>query len=198
VLAEFVTSSPERYKYFTMVASGPRRDDAALLSGGPEDFGLFYARHEAPILRFFMRRVRGVDAAADLCAETFARALESRRTFDPGLGEARAWLFGIARHVLAQSLTSGRVRDETRVRLQLEPLVIDDESITRLSELADDVAVQALQELPGEQREAITRRVLEEREYSELAVELECSESVIRKRVSRGLRALRERLEGTT
>jgi RNA polymerase sigma-70 factor (ECF subfamily) len=40
-------------------------------------------------------------------------------------------------------------------------------------------------------------RVLEERDYQELARTLDCSESVVRQRVSRGLRSLRERLERT-
>jgi len=40
-------------------------------------------------------------------------------------------------------------------------------------------------------------RVLEERDYHELARTLDCSESVVRQRVSRGLRSLRERLERT-
>ncbi|HEX2703744.1 MAG TPA: RNA polymerase sigma factor [Solirubrobacteraceae bacterium] len=178
------------------MSSSPRSDDAALLSGGPEEFGRFYLRHEAHVLRFFIRRVRGLDTAADLCAETFARALEHRRSFDPRRGEGRAWLFGIARHVLAESLAKGRVLDETRVRLEFEPLVIDDDSLERLSTLADDVAMQALRELPGEQREAVEARVLEDRAYGELAVTLECSESVVRQRVSRGLRSIRDRLDG--
>jgi RNA polymerase sigma factor (sigma-70 family) len=171
-------------------------DDAALLAGGAEGFGHFYVRHEGYVLRFFVRRVRPVDAAADLCAETFARALEHRSSFDPARGEGRAWLFGIARHVLADSAAKGRVLDETRVRLRLEPLVLDDGAIARLTELSDDVAMEALSELPDEQRDAIAGRVLHDRDYSELAVTLKCSESVIRQRVSRGLRAIRDRLEG--
>jgi RNA polymerase sigma-70 factor (ECF subfamily) len=181
-----------------MDSSDPRSEDAALLSGGPEAFGRFYLRHEEYVLRFFLRRVKGLEAAADLCAETFARALEHRRSFDPGRGEGRAWLFGIARHVLAESAATGRVLDETRVRLAFEPLRIDADSLERLSELADDVAMQALRELPGEQREAVEGRVLEDRDYRELAVRLKCSESVVRQRVSRGLRAIRDRLDGAS
>src|SRR6202035_3794226 len=40
-------------------------------------------------------------------------------------------------------------------------------------------------------------RVLDEQGYDEIAAELECSESVVRKRVSRGLAALRTRLGAT-
>jgi RNA polymerase sigma-70 factor (ECF subfamily) len=163
--------------------------------GGAEEFGAFYLRHETDVLGFFLRRVGGAEVAADLCAETFARALESRGSFDPSRGEARAWLFGIARHVLAESLEKGRVLDETRVRLGLEPLVIDDDDVARLVQLAEGPAVRALEDLPGEQRDAITGRVLEDRTYRDLEVALQCSQSLIRQRVSRGLRAMRDRLE---
>jgi RNA polymerase sigma-70 factor (ECF subfamily) len=181
-----------------MSSAGDQAADGALLAGGPQEFGAFYLRHEANVLGFFLRRVGRAELAADLCAETFARALESRRSFDPQRGEPRAWLFGIARHVLAESLERGRVLDATRVRLAFEPLVIGDEDIARLEELAEQPAVAALEQLPSEQRDAITGRVIDERAYDELAASLRCSNSLVRQRVSRGLRALRERLEGAS
>ncbi|MBA3263516.1 MAG: hypothetical protein H0T69_13805 [Thermoleophilaceae bacterium] len=45
------------------------------------------------------------------------------------------------------------------------------------------------------QGEAIRARIVEERDYSEIAKDLRCSEAVIRKRVSRGLASLRDRME---
>jgi RNA polymerase sigma-70 factor (ECF subfamily) len=177
---------------------GSDRDpDEVLLAGSPEQFGEFYLRHEAGILGFLLRRAGRVEVAADLCAETFARALAHRQSFDPALGESRAWLFGIARHVLAESLAKGRVLDETRVRLALEPLVIDDDDVARLAELAEQPALGALEQLPDEQRAAVRGRVIDERGYDELAASLRCSASLVRQRVSRGLRAMRDQLEDT-
>jgi RNA polymerase sigma factor (sigma-70 family) len=182
------------YKYRLM--GSERGDfDGDLLAGGAEEFGAFYLRHERDVLAFFLRRAGGADVAADLCAETFARALEGRRSFDRRRGEARAWLYGIARHVLAESLHKGRVIDETRRRLRLEPLVIDDNDLARLAVLAEEPVVQALQELPRDQRDAVMGRVVEDRDYEDLAVSLRCSKSLVRQRVSRGLRALRDRME---
>jgi RNA polymerase sigma factor (sigma-70 family) len=68
------------------------------------------------------------------------------------------------------------------------------EEIERLVDQHGDVT-QALEDLPVDQREAVRGRVLDDRSYRELAVSLQCSESVVRQRVSRGLRSLRERLE---
>jgi RNA polymerase sigma-70 factor (ECF subfamily) len=169
--------------------------DVELLSGDAEAFGRFYERHEDFVLSVFLRRCGSAEVAADLTAETFARALAGRKGFDPTRGEPRAWLYGIARNVLADSLSRGRVEDRARRELGLQRLSLDDEAIVRIEELTGDAALAALEELPDDQRIAVSGRVLEEVEYEELATALRCSASVVRKRVSRGLRALRERLQ---
>ena len=51
-----------------------------------------------------------------------------------------------------------------------------------------------MERLTPDQRAAIAAHVLEERPYDQIAVELETSEAVVRKRVSRGLAAMRERM----
>jgi RNA polymerase sigma factor (sigma-70 family) len=173
------------------------RSDADLLHAEPAALGEFYRRHERDVLRFFLHWTRSPEVAADLMAETFAIVLESRTRYQPELGAARAWLFGIARNVLARSARRGRVEDETRRRLGLAPLVVSDDAIDRIEALSggDESAVEALGELSVLLREAVSGRVIEERDYKELAVSLSCSESVVRQRVRRGLLRIRERLE---
>jgi RNA polymerase sigma-70 factor (ECF subfamily) len=170
-------------------------EDAFLSASG---FSAFYRRFERPLLGFFVRATGRPDLAADLAAETFARALECVDSYDPARGRADQWLFGIARNVLSTSYRHGRVDAAARERLGLPTLVLDDhaiEAIVRLSAGQDD-ATLALAELPHEQQRAIEARVLEERDYAEIAHQLRCSEAVVRQRVSRGLRALRTRLAG--
>jgi DNA-directed RNA polymerase specialized sigma24 family protein len=75
--------------------------DAQLLGRAdcdPDAFALFYARHERAVVTFVGSMVRDAERVVDATAETFARAYESRRSFS-GEG-ARAWLLGIARHVV--------------------------------------------------------------------------------------------------
>ena len=55
-------------------------------------------------------------------------------------------------------------------------------------------ALELLENLTPAQREAIEAHHLEERGYTEIAADLCCSESVVRKRVSRGLAALHAQL----
>jgi RNA polymerase sigma factor (sigma-70 family) len=175
--------------------------DAELLELTARDaqaFGVFYDRFEAELLAFLYRATGRADIAADLTAEVFAAALRSVHGFDPGLGSARAWLFGIARHELADTWRRGRVEDRARRSLEIEALVLSDAALARIeTELgaARGDALELMESLPDEQRQAIQGRVLEDRDYTELAEALQCSPSVVRQRVSRGLRTLRARME---
>lgn len=172
------------------------RADAELLAGDAAAFGAFYERHEDFVLSLFVRWGARGELAADLAAETFARALAGRRSFDRTRGEPRGWLCGIARNVLSESRARGRVQDRVRRALGCERLVLDDQALARIDALSGEEALTALQELPEDQRHAVAGRVLAETGYEELAAALRCSQSVARQRVSRGLRALRQRLEG--
>jgi RNA polymerase sigma factor (sigma-70 family) len=168
------------------------------LSSDPRAFVAFYRLFERRVLGFFMRATRRSELAADLTAETFARALEAVESYDPSRGRADQWLFGIARNVLGASYREGQVQSAARERLGLPQLVLDDhasETIARLTE-GEEQATVALAQLSEEQRQAIEAHVVQDRDYADIAAELRCSEAVVRQRVSRGLRTLRTRLAG--
>jgi RNA polymerase sigma factor (sigma-70 family) len=163
--------------------------------GEPSAFGVFYRRHEDRVLGYFLARVGDPEVAADLTAETFAAALASAHRFRSRKKKpASAWLFGIARHKLAMSRRSGRVEARARRRLGMAPLVLTDEAIGRIEEL-DRTALALVDDLPVDQQDAVKARVIDERDYPEIAKDLRCSEAVVRKRVSRGLGTLRARME---
>lgn len=187
-----------------MGAIDPRSDEELLAAtaGEPTAFGVFYHRHVADLLGFLMRRTRDPELAADLCAEVFAAALEGVRRFRPERGAAIAWLYGIAHRKLADAYRRGAVEDRARRRLRMEPLVLDDEALERVEALADATASsvrlrELVDRLPPDQRDALRARVIDERDYGEIAGRVRCSESVIRKRVSRALAGLRADLEAT-
>jgi RNA polymerase sigma-70 factor (ECF subfamily) len=178
------------------------RDDEALLVAGRRDaeaFGVFYRRRVDAVLAFFLRRTGDRELAADLTAETFAAALFALPRYSPQRSSALAWLFTIAHHKLVDSIRRGQVEDRARRRLGLEPLIFNDEDLERVEQRATaadgGAALLELERLSSEQRGAIEGRVLQEAQYDELARRLQCSESVVRKRVSRGLAELRTRMK---
>jgi RNA polymerase sigma factor (sigma-70 family) len=174
-----------------------RRSDTQLLIEArtcAEPFGVFYDRHFAAVLAFFRSRVTGPEEAFDLAAETFAAALASVHRFRPGPAPPQAWLFAIARHTLSQALRRSRVQDEARQQLSMQPIELDEEAIEIIEATSRTPALQLLENLTPAQREAIEAHHLEERSYADIAAALRCSESVVRKRVSRGLAALQAQL----
>jgi RNA polymerase sigma-70 factor (ECF subfamily) len=180
-----------------MQAADPRSDGELLVATAedPEAFAVFYRRHARGVLAFFRRRVHSAEVALDLTAETFAAALEASPRYQPRPEPARGWLYGIAWNKLHEAQRRGQAEDTARRALKMRPIVLDDEGIERLEALAGAAAL--LEGLPGEQRAAVQARVLDDRPYDEIAAELRCSESVVRKRVSRGVKAIRARMEAT-
>ncbi|MCP9490246.1 MAG: sigma-70 family RNA polymerase sigma factor [Solirubrobacteraceae bacterium MAG38_C4-C5] len=176
------------------------RADAQLLRDSarePAAFARFYERHEDVVLLFLLRRTDDPELAADLTAETFAQALMSAERFRSGPAPAVAWLIGIARNVLAMSRRRGRVEDAARRRLGMQPLVLDDEALERVAEVeGDNRMLELVAALPPDLRDAVVARVVHERDYRDIALQLRCSQSVVRKRVSRGLARLRSELGG--
>jgi len=159
----------------------------------------FYRRHLRAVLAWLMRRTGDPELAADLTAEVFAAAMLSAGRYQPRHASAEAWLTGIARNVLGHSVRRGRVDARARRQLGVRTIRIDDHDIERVHEMIDahrtDVAVH-LARLPADERVAVRARIVEERDYCEIASSLGCSELVVRKRVSRGLARLRTELAG--
>ena len=67
----------------------------------PELFEAFYREHVDGLQRFVARRVGDRERAADLTAEIFLAAIESADRYRPGRGTPKAWLYGIARVLVA-------------------------------------------------------------------------------------------------
>jgi RNA polymerase sigma factor (sigma-70 family) len=160
-----------------------------------EAFAVFYRRYERLVVGWLVRRTGRADVAADLAAEVFAAAYLGASRFRAGPEPAGAWLLGIARHKLLRSLRRERTEASARARLGVDRVEVSDEALAAVDELRDCGVLGLLEMLPEDQREAVRGRVVDEADYSELALRLEISPLAARKRVSRGLAALRRGLQ---
>jgi RNA polymerase sigma factor (sigma-70 family) len=186
------------------VGARGHHSDGALLAGArkePDLFAAFYRRYERLILGYLLRRTGDPEVAADLTAEVFAAALRAAGRYRPESQTAAGWLLTIAQRILASSRRKGRVEARARRRVGIrEAVMFSGEDLERIEELAslDGESLALLDGLPSGQREAVRAHVLDERSYRDIAGELETSELVIRKRVSRGLSTLKRQLEEPT
>ncbi len=181
-----------------------RMTDAQLLAASRTDgqaFGVFYDRHFDTVLAFVRGRVSRPDVALDLTSETFARALQAVPGYEdrddvPAIG----WLLSIARNLVIDAQRRARVADDARVKLGMRALELTDGDLERIDEVSAlgserERLAAALASLPEDQRHAVLARVADDVGYPQIAAEVGCSESVVRKRVSRGLASLRAKLQ---
>jgi RNA polymerase sigma-70 factor (ECF subfamily) len=185
-----------------MVMAFDARSDGELLEatrkGEATAYGLFFERYQALVLAYLRRRTHHQEVAADLAGEVFARALLAVHKGRGAVQDpAAAWLLTIARNVLLDSVRRGRVEEQARRELGMQRLELTDGDLERIDSQTDDLdrVVALVQRLPEGQRMALKARILDERDYGDIAADLGCSDLVVRQRVSRALKTLRSKLE---
>src|SRR5690606_7483916 len=154
----------------------------------------FRALHAAtyPDVRRFVQRRVHPDHVDDALAETF---LVVWRRFDDvprGHDDARAWVFGVARHVLLNAHRGEQRRHALGVRLADTVRDVDDtadEVVPRV-----DVAA-AWRRLPASHQEVLALAVLDGLDAPRAAAVLGISPVAFRLRLSRARRALRQHLD---
>src|SRR6266496_5448669 len=88
------------------------------------------------VMRFVARRVADPHAIADLTAEVFLAVIGSAHTYRPSRGSQLAWLYGIARNVIAAERRRAAQERRAAGRLAGRRLA-DSDDIARLEERID-------------------------------------------------------------
>jgi RNA polymerase sigma factor (sigma-70 family) len=183
-------------------ATALRTDEELILASreDPHAFRELYDRWAESILEYFVRRVFDVEIAADLMAETFAAAFESRAKFRDVGRPGGAWLYGIAKRKLSHFYRHRKVEMQAARRLGMERAEIDEESAGQIAALIDldgcrASARAALASLSAGERKAVEMRVIEELDYNEISARLKISPAAARTRVHRGLARLGRLME---
>lgn len=150
---------------------------------------LFEGTHRA-LLGYALRRVVDPADAADVVAETF---LVAWRRIDevPAGGDARPWLFGVARRVLANWHRGERRRLALADRLREN--LVEVGAGAAPDERVSDVA-RALAGLGPDDQEILRLTAWEELARDEIAVVLGISRGAVRVRLHRARRRLAERM----
>ncbi len=155
-----------------------------------------YRQHYGELVRFAARRV-GPESAREVVAEVFFVAW--RRLAEIPGGSERAWLFGVARRVLANEVRSGerRVRLAERVqsRTPSESWTEPDPAQT----IADGDEVRALlARLPAAAREVLELTEWDGLSITEAAAVIGCTAGAFRVRLHRARRSLLALYRSTT
>jgi len=105
-------------------------------SHDPRAFEAFYRSTVDDVIGFFTRRVFDPHVVADLTADVYVAMLSSAHTYSASRGSPRAWLFGIARHVLSGHRRADLADRDKQRRIEGRRL-LEEEDVDRLVERID-------------------------------------------------------------
>lgn len=162
-----------------------------MTSDREQAFRALYADHFDAVLGFALRRCDERADAADVTSETFLVAWR-RLSHVPSGKEARPWLYGVARRVLANQRRGTLRRGNLGRRLR-------EELAAAVPDPADGVVVatdvrDAMRRLSGRDQEVLELHLWEGLEPREIADVLGLTTVVVRPRLSRARARLRDLL----
>jgi RNA polymerase sigma-70 factor (ECF subfamily) len=156
-----------------------------------DEFERLYAAEAQGLFGFLAYRTGDRSLAEDLLADTFERALRSRRGFDRRRGSGKTWLYAIALNLLRDN--ARRSAAEGRALERAGPAPDGGAEIGDAVEHRD-VVQRALTTLSPEEREAIALRFGADLTVPEIAEALREPLTTVEGRVYRALRKLRGEL----
>jgi RNA polymerase sigma-70 factor (ECF subfamily) len=173
----------------TLVATpeeAPREADLA--------FDRLYRSSRDDVYAYVASLVRDQAAAEEVTATAFERAYRKRSRFDPGRGEPRAWLFGIARNAALDELR----RRGRQAELTAEPADLLSAPAHESAEASERrLALAAgLARLEPRERELIALKFFAGLANAEIAAVLGVSESNAGTKLHRAVTKLREACDG--
>ncbi|MFJ4210936.1 RNA polymerase sigma factor [Paenarthrobacter sp. NPDC089675] len=156
-------------------------------------FSLLYESVYADLHRFVQRRAHP-DQADDVVAETFLAVWRRYEAVPEESGDARAWIFGIARNILLNTLRGEQRRQALGVRLAVAALAqAPGESMDVVLSRVDVGRAWCL--LSDVHQEALGLAIFEDLNATQAGLVLGISPVAFRLRLSRARRTLRLLLE---
>jgi len=153
---------------------------------------VWYSAHGQAVYSYVRFHVGSADVAEDITADTFLKVFRAADRYDPTRGEARVWVFGIARNTLRDHLRRDRVRRHTSLGA-MRDLAVDAPSPEERLLWEEQVGrlLLAVNELSANDREIVGLRYGSELDNSAIAAVLGIGESGVRTRLWRALSRLR-------
>lgn len=147
------------------------------------DIGRLYRQHGEEVLNYLARRCPQ-EAARDLLQETFLQVVRAADRL-PAVTLPRAWLFGIARHVLARHFRR-QTGEEALAAAVPDAAASHEGEDRRLPAMREAIA-----RLTPELRETLELRLTDELSYEEIAGALGIPVGTVRSRLHHAVRQLR-------
>ncbi len=169
-------------------------DDVIAIGRDPDALEAFYREHIEAVQRFVARRVDSPEDSADLTADVFLAAIQASSDYRGDGAAPLAWLYGIARRVVAGHHRSAATADRAANRIAGREL-LDDDSTDRIIARVDSArsareVYRSLAALPERQRAVVELVAVDGMSLTEAAAALQISPGNARVRYHRARRRL--------
>ncbi|HEX4593574.1 MAG TPA: RNA polymerase sigma factor [Bryobacteraceae bacterium] len=185
-----------------MLESPSHSDDdlLRLISKGHESaFVEFYRKHQRAVYRFALHMSGKIEIAEEVTQDVFMTVMGVAKQYDSKRGSATSYLYGITRNFVLRCLERERPYVTALDEGENEPassLAGDHQDL--ISELAHNERIESLRKavlaLPPAYREVVVLCDLNEMDYAQAAVALECAIGTIRSRLHRARALLMEKM----
>jgi RNA polymerase sigma-70 factor, ECF subfamily len=156
-----------------------------------------YNRHYDTVYRYCYYRVKDADLAQDLASEVFVRMVQSLGTFRGRGRPLLAWLYTIARNLIADVYRQNRRATHLPLEEAHDLSADGEEDLSRhvARKIEADCLAAALKHLTEEQRQVILFKFIEDLNNAQVARLLGRSEGAVKSLQHRALQALRRAME---
>lgn len=196
------SSLSRRLALVSMRERGVGPEQLRWIATDPEIFEAFYREHVEAIQGFVARRVGDRERAADLTAEVFLAAIGAARRYRPGRGTPKAWLYGIARTVVA--VDRRRIgREQAREERVRASALLDEDDAARIEARIEASAklrqlYEAMDRLSESERAVLELVAIDELSLTETAAAAGVRPVTVRVLLHRARRKLRAELEAVS
>ena len=158
----------------------------------PARFGALYNRYYEQIFRFIYQRIGDEELTADLCAQTFLKAMQNLSRYSYKGVPFSAWLYRIASNEIAQFY---RQNQKNRV------ITLEDNYVNNLKEELDDkeeleinigILEKVIKELKPDEVQMVELRFFEKRPFKEIGDILDMTENNAKVKVYRILQKMKK------
>ncbi|HEY0198346.1 MAG TPA: RNA polymerase sigma factor [Rhodanobacter sp.] len=160
-------------------------------------FEALYARHRGMLYRFLLLNVRDPHRTDELFQETWSRVIAARARYQPQ-AKFTTWLLQIAHNLMIDGLRRQRPMadgEEAEVALAAAAMPEHEQPDHALSDFERRRSLQrAIEQLPDEQRVAITLRMEQELSLEEIAEVTGAGRETVKSRLRYAMNRLREEL----
>lgn len=170
-------------------------------AGDKDAYNILVIRYQHKIIDLANKFVNNQEDASDIAQEAFVKAYRSIGSFR-GDSSFYTWLYRIVVNT-AKSYLESNLKHTNSVAVYIHDLPQDSSSILTFHDSPDrliesdelhEVIIKALEELPDDQKQAITLREIEGMSYEDIAAAMNIPIGTVRSRIFRARRYIEDRM----